>query len=144
MQSGCAAEYGGAIRVSPVADRAVIGDAEAVVRVERHTHGPRVYVLGHRVHEWHLGTVVVAIVLAGLFADVWRLSVWSGVALGVGGWMVVKDWHDLFPRRRDTAAWRVGLHRRFVPLRVVRYGDGLPNLAALVALAVGIVNFLQR
>ncbi|MGZ4422739.1 MAG: bifunctional lysylphosphatidylglycerol flippase/synthetase MprF [Gaiellaceae bacterium] len=112
-----------------------------MVRVERHTHGPRVYVLGHRVHEWHLGAVVVAIDLAGLFADVWRLSVWSGVALGVGGWMVVKDWHDLFPRRRDTAAWRVGLHRRFVPLRVVRYGDGLPNLAALVALAVGIVNF---
>ena len=111
------------------------------MRIERHTHGPRVYVLGRRVHEWHLGAVVVAIVVAGLLANAWRLSLWSGVALAVGAWMVVKDWHDLFPRRRDTAAWRVGLHRRFLPLRVVRHGDGLPNLAAFVALAVGIVNF---
>ena len=111
------------------------------MRIERHTHGPRVYVLGRRVHEWHLGTAVVGIVVAGLLANSWRLSLWSGVALAVGGWMVVKDWHDLFPGRRDTAGWRVGLHRRFLPLRVVRHGDGLPNLAAFIALAVGIVNF---
>lgn len=111
-----------------------------MIRLVRHTRGPRVFVFGRRVHEWHLGAAIASMVLAGLLADAWRLTVWSVAALGIAGWLVVKDWHDLFPHRRDTAAWRIGLHRRFVPLRAVRYGDGLPNLTAFVALAVGIVN----
>ena len=27
-------------------------------------------------------------------------------------WMMAKDWPDFFPSRRDTYAWRVGVHRR--------------------------------
>jgi len=26
--------------------------------------------------------------------------------------MMAKDWPDFFPSRRDTYAWRVGVHRR--------------------------------
>ncbi len=26
--------------------------------------------------------------------------------------MMIKDWPDFFPSRRDTYSWRVGLHRR--------------------------------
>jgi lysyl-tRNA synthetase class 2 len=111
-----------------------------MIRLVRHKHGPRVFVFGRRVHEWHLGVATAGVALIGLLADAWRLTVWSGAALGIAGWLVIKDWHDLFPHRRDTAAWRIGLHRRFMPLRAVRYGDGLPNLTAFVALVVGIVN----
>jgi lysyl-tRNA synthetase, class II len=114
-----------------------------VIRLERHTHGPRVYVVGHRVHEWQLGVAVVAAVAVGWLAGIWRLSPWSVVPLAIGAWMVAKDWRDLFPGRRDTGVWRIGLHRHFVPLRVVRSGDGLPNLAAFVALTVGIVNLVS-
>ena len=96
--------------------------------------------LGRRVHEWQLGAAIVGAVGAGVLARAWGMSRWSVLALAVGGWMVAKDWRDVLPHHRDTAAWRIGLHRRFVPLRVVRKGDGLPNLAAFVALAVGIVN----
>jgi lysyl-tRNA synthetase, class II len=114
-----------------------------VIRLERHSHGPRFYLLGRRVHEWHLGVLVVGVVLAGRLSDAWSFSLWSGVALAVGGWMIAKDWRDVFPGRRDTATWRIGLHRRFVPLRVVRYGDGLPTLAAFVALCLGVVNLVS-
>lgn len=114
-----------------------------MIRLERHSHGPRVHVFGRRVHEWHLGLVVVGVVLAGWGGGAWSLSLWTGLALAVGVWMVVKDWRDVFPRRRDTGAWRLGLHRRFVPLRVVRYGEGLPSLAAFLALAVGVVNLVS-
>ena len=30
----------------------------------------------------------------------------------VATWMMIKDWPDFFPSRRDTYSWRVGLHRR--------------------------------
>ena len=44
------------------------------------------------------------------------------------------------PSRRDTASWRIGLHRRTAPLRAIRRGEGLPSLAAAIAFAVGLVN----
>ena len=31
--------------------------------------------------------------------------------LAAGAWLVVKDWRDLFPGSRDTASWRLGIHR---------------------------------
>jgi lysyl-tRNA synthetase class 2 len=111
-----------------------------VIRLQRHSHGPRVFLFGRRVHEWHLGVAVVGVVVAGWLGGAWSLSTWTGLAIAVGAWMVAKDWRDVFPHRRDTAAWRVGLHRRFVPLRVVRYGEGLPSLAAVITLVLGIVN----
>ncbi|HET7745052.1 MAG TPA: phosphatidylglycerol lysyltransferase domain-containing protein [Gaiellaceae bacterium] len=111
-----------------------------MIRLERHSRGPRLYLFGRRVHEWHLGLVVIGVVVAGWLGGIWSISVWTGVALAVGAWMVVKDWRDVFPHLRDTAVWRFGLHRPFVPLRVLRYGDDLPSLVALVAFVVGVVN----
>src|SRR5262249_4268375 len=47
---------------------------------------------------------------------------------------------DLFPPLRDTASWRLLIHRVPAPLRERRRFERLPTLAAAVALAVGAVN----
>jgi lysyl-tRNA synthetase class 2 len=107
-----------------------------VIKLERHQLGPRVRVLGRRVHEWQLGIVVAilacALRLAGVVED-------AGTALLtlLACWLVVKDWRDLFPSRRDTAAWRPFVHTRVAALRDARRGDSLPGLAAAAA---GVVN----
>src|SRR4029453_7849657 len=41
-------------------------------------------------------------------------------AVVAGVWLVAKDWRDLFPARRDTAAWRLGLHVHVHPPPGVR------------------------
>jgi drug/metabolite transporter (DMT)-like permease len=56
------------------------------------------------------------------------------------GWLIAKDWRDIFPGLRDTASWRLWIHRLPAPLRTRRRFDRLPQLAAAVALAVGAVN----
>jgi lysyl-tRNA synthetase, class II len=99
-----------------------------------------VYVLGRRIHEWHLGAVLVAGVFAGLASDAWEPSLLAGVVGSVGLWLVLKDWRDLVPSRRDTAAWRIGVHRRTAPLRSIRRAEGLPAVAGAVAFSVGLVN----
>ncbi len=110
-----------------------------MIRLERHELGPRVRVLGRRVHEWQLGVGVAALGctlrMAGVVDD-------AGAALLAAGacWLVVKDWHDLFPSRRDTASWRPVLHKRVAALREARRGDGLPGLAAAAAAITGVVN----
>jgi lysyl-tRNA synthetase class 2 len=110
-----------------------------VIRLERHELGPRVRVLGRRVHEWQLGIGVLAagsaLRLAGVVDD-------AGAALVAAAacWLVVKDWHDLFPSRRDTASWRPVLHKRVAALRDARRGEGLPGLAAGAAAVTGVVN----
>jgi len=110
-----------------------------VIRLERHQLGPRVRVLGCRIHEWQLGVGVAALGaslrLAGVVDD-------AGAALLALGacWLVVKDWHDLFPSRRDTASWRPVIHKRVAALREARRGEGLPGLAAAAAAITGIVN----
>jgi lysyl-tRNA synthetase, class II len=114
-----------------------------VIRLHRHRHGPRVYVLGRRIHEWHLGLGLVALVLVGHAADAWELSVLPLIAVAAGGYLVLKDWRDIVPSKRDTSAWRLGLHRRAAPLRAMRRADGLPALAGAVAFAVGLVNLLS-
>jgi lysyl-tRNA synthetase, class II len=114
-----------------------------VIRLDRHRHGPRVYVLGRRVHEWQLGLGVLAFVLSGDVAGAWRLSLGPGLAVAAGSWLVLKDWRDLVPSKRDTSSWRLGLHRRAAPLRAIRRADGLPGLAAAAAFAVGLVNLLS-
>jgi hypothetical protein len=60
-----------------------------MVRIERHELGPRVHVLGRRVHEYQAGLAAVLL----------------------GGWLIVKDWPDLFPGTRDKASWRLGIHQ---------------------------------
>jgi lysyl-tRNA synthetase, class II len=111
-----------------------------VLRIDRHRLGPRVYVLGTRVHEWHLGTALLLALLAGALVDRVELSLATGIAALAGTWLVAKDWRDLSPSRRDTTEWRLGLHGRTAPLRTARRADPLPRLAALGALLAGLVN----
>jgi lysyl-tRNA synthetase class 2 len=108
-----------------------------MVRLERHPSGPRVHVLGRRIHEYHLGlaAAVIATTVGALGKD--RAALLLFVA---AGWLVAKDWRDLFPRFRDTAHWRLWIHRVPTPLRERRRFERLPSLAAAVALAVGAVN----
>jgi lysyl-tRNA synthetase class 2 len=115
-----------------------------VIELERHPRGPRLYVLRRRVHECHLGLALLAVVLAGWAASLWSMSLWSGAALVLAGWMIVKDWRDIVPSPlRDTGSWRLGIHGRFAPLRALRYADGLPGLAGAITFAIGIVNLLS-
>jgi hypothetical protein len=83
-----------------------------MVRVRRHPLGPRVYVAGMRVHECFAGLAATAAIAA---AEVTNHAGHRHVEAAVGvvaAWMMAKDWPDFFPSRRDTYAWRVGLHRR--------------------------------
>jgi lysyl-tRNA synthetase class 2 len=102
-----------------------------------------VYVLGQRIHEWQLGLAVLALVCTGRAAGVWHLSLLPLLGAAAGGYLVLKDWRDLVPSKRDTSSWRVGLHRRAAPLRAIRRADGLPALAATVAFGVGLINLLS-
>lgn len=79
-----------------------------MIRVERHELGPRVFVLGRRVHEYQAGIPLLALTPAASLAGSILCSL--GVAL-LGAWLVVKDWPDLFPATRDRASWRLGVHR---------------------------------
>ena len=110
-----------------------------MIRLERHELGPRVRVLGRRVHEWQLGLGVMALGavlrLAGIVDDAG-----AGLLAAAACWLVFKDWHDLFPSRRDTASWRPVLHKRVAVLREARRGDGVPGLAAAAAAITGVVN----
>jgi hypothetical protein len=86
-----------------------------VLRVERHSLGPRVYVLGLRVHECAFGLFVLAVFAAGFAAEMWGVTHRTEAAAAVGTWLVVKDWRDLFRSKRNTAAWSLLPHR--VPRR---------------------------
>jgi hypothetical protein len=78
--------------------------------IERHKLGPRVHVLGHRVHEYQCGFALLAaspVTLLESSPHIWALV----IAALAGLWLVVKDWPDLFPATRDKASWRLGVHR---------------------------------
>lgn len=112
-------------------------------RVERHVLGPRVYVLGVRVHDWHLGALVWVALVVGALAGKVHDGFTTTIAAAAGGWLIAKDWRDLTARRRDTSAWRLGLHRRPLPLRTFRPADPLPLLVALAAAAIGVVDLVS-
>ena len=82
-----------------------------MVRVERHELGPRVYVLGQRIHEVALGLAVLGLLLAMGMTDHWELTRRFDAAIAVGAWLVIKDWRDLFPSKRNTASWSLLPHR---------------------------------
>jgi hypothetical protein len=82
-----------------------------MLRLERHRLGPRLYVLGFRVHEFALGFAVLAALLAGGLAEAWELTRATLAAAAAGSWLVAKDWRDLFASKRNTAAWSVLPHR---------------------------------
>src|SRR5205823_13411225 len=120
---------------------AMVPKERVMLRIERHRLGPRVYVLGARVHEWQLGAaLLLALMCAALGHRVDRDGLSAVILLTAGLWLVAKDWRDLLPSQRDTAAWCVGLHARSAPLRNVRRAAALPKLAAFVAVAAGLVN----
>jgi lysyl-tRNA synthetase class 2 len=114
-----------------------------MIRLERHPHGPRVHVLGCRIHEWQLGLAIVLGLGATWLAHLWGDSVPGGLALAGGGYLILKDWRDLVPSQRDTCTWRLGLHRPAPPLRAIRRAEGLPGLAASAAVVIGLVNLLS-
>src|SRR5262249_1949620 len=91
-------------------------------------------------HEWHLGVALIVGAMIGIVLDAWDVSPFAGVIGAAGVWLVLKDWRDIVPSMRDTAAWRFGLHRRTAPLRAIRRAEGLPPAAGAVAFAVGLVN----
>lgn len=109
-----------------------------VVRVERNALGPRLYVLGWRVHECYLGLLMAVGSAASALMQLGMIPVAALGALGI--WLIAKDWRDLHPATRDTAAWSMGRHRlpgspAPRPLR-----DRVPTLAAATSAAVGLIN----
>jgi lysyl-tRNA synthetase, class II len=111
------------------------------VRLERHRLGPRVFVLGVRVHEWHLGLAVAAAYAAAVRLGILHVRYGAALVLPLTGlWLIAKDWRDLFRSQRDTASWQLGLHRRVPPLRPVRRFDSLPALTAALALLAAVAN----
>ncbi len=108
-----------------------------MIRIERHALGPRCFVLGRRLHEWHVGAALLAFALLATAAD----AVLRGATLAVlGTWLVVKDYNDLLPSRRNTTAWSLGFHRRPLALRARHRAAGLPRLLAALTLIAGAIN----
>src|SRR6478609_6930045 len=89
-------------------------DDTPMIRVERHALGPRCFILGRRLHEWHVGVVLLVCCLLATAADAFLRA---GVLAVVGAWLLAKDYNDLLPSRRDTTAWSLGVHRRPLALR---------------------------
>src|SRR6266550_8479600 len=112
-------------------------------RVERHPLGPRVYFFGARWHDWHLGLAVLVALAAGTLAGLVHDGFPAALALLAGLWLIAKDWRDLSSHRRDTAAWRLGLHRHPHPLRRFRKADPLPVLTALAAATIATVDLVS-
>ncbi|HEY2939088.1 MAG TPA: phosphatidylglycerol lysyltransferase domain-containing protein [Gaiellaceae bacterium] len=111
-----------------------------MLRIVRHQLGPRVFVLGMRIHEWHLGAaILIALAVAGALERIHE-NLTTGAVAFAGLWLIAKDWHDLVPSSRDTTFWRLGLHLRPTPLRVLRRADPLPQVAALAAGLAALVN----
>ena len=114
-----------------------------MLRLERHELGPRVYVLRRRIHEYHLGLGILALLSLGAVLGAVTLDEGTVLAALAAAWLIVKDWRDLIPSQRDTAAWRLGRHRRPTPLRALRRADFVPALAALAAFVAGLVTLIS-
>jgi lysyl-tRNA synthetase class 2 len=114
-----------------------------MIRVQRHALGPRVFVAGRRVHEWHLGAVILLVLGVAGWSDWVTGGVGPYLAAAVGGWLVAKDWRDLTPSGRDTAAWRVGFHRRPTFVHAPRRGDWVPTVAACMVAATAVASLLS-
>lgn len=82
-----------------------------MLKLERHELGPRVYVLGQRIHEFALGFAILAVLLALGLTDHAELTRRFEAATAFGSWLVIKDWRDLFPSKRNTASWSLLPHR---------------------------------
>ena len=99
--------------------------------------------LGRRLHECHLGVAILSTLLAGWAAGLFVLEPVFDVVAALGLWLLIKDWRDLSPRTRDTATWRLGIHRRALALRAARRADSLPRVLAGATALVGVVNIVS-
>jgi lysyl-tRNA synthetase class 2 len=110
-----------------------------VIRLVRHPLGPRLLILGRRIHEWHAGVVLLLAGLGASALDVtfpWHMRAGT---IAIGFWLVAKDWRDMTPGGRDTAAWSMWLHPRANPLRAHRRAAWVaPVLGTLVAVTASI------
>jgi lysyl-tRNA synthetase class 2 len=111
--------------------------------VERHELGPRIYFLGVRWHEWHLGSLVLGALGIGIAAGAVHDALPTILAAAVGFWLIAKDWRDVFRRQRDTAAWRLGLHRPPLPLRSLSRAEPMPLLVSGGVAVFALVNLLS-
>ena len=113
--------------------------ARCLIRLVRHPLGPRLLILGRRIHEWHAGLVLLVTALAASVLEVtfpWHIRAGT---IAVGTWLVAKDWRDMTPGGRDTAAWSMWLHPRPCPLRAHRRAAWVaPVLGTLVAMTASI------
>jgi lysyl-tRNA synthetase class 2 len=119
-----------------------VGSPRRLVVLERHPLGPRVHILGVRVHEWHLGVGILALLVGCLLTDLLDRGPVVYLLTAVGVWAISKDWRDITPARRDTAAWRLGLHRPPRPLAATSRA-WMPSVAALVTFIVGLANLVS-
>ena len=108
-------------------------------RLVRHPLGPRVLILGRRIHEWHFGLALLVTALAASvleFTFPWHIRAGT---IAIGSWLVAKDWRDMTPGGRDTAAWSMWLHPRPCALRSRRRAAWVaPVLGTLVAVIASI------
>jgi lysyl-tRNA synthetase, class II len=110
-----------------------------VAEIERHALGPRLFVLGRRVHEWHLGLLGLACAAALAAAGV-AGGLPLAALIGAAVWLAVKDWRDVHPATRDTAAWGLGVHRVPGAPPPVALTERVPLLAGIATAAVGALN----
>lgn len=114
-----------------------------MIRVEEHPYGPRVYVLGQRVHEVALGLAVLGVIAALVVGRLVNVGDELIPFVAFGLWLVWKDWRDLVPRWRNTSHHRrLGLHRpagracRPAAPRIAAAGTLTIALAEVIALVV--------
>ncbi len=112
-------------------------------RLELHELGPRVYVFDRRIHEYQLGIAFLVAALVARLTGLLPAAPWGLVLFAVGAWLFVKDWRDVFASSRDTACWRLGVHRTKAALQRMRRGERLPLLAAVCAAGLGLVNIVS-
>lgn len=114
----------------------------SLLRLERHQLGPRLHVLGGRVHEWHAG-LAITVTAAALLLSHAVSTTGAAITAVFGGYLVAKDWRDLLPGTRDTGAWSLGLHRPPRPLRATHRAPWLPALSGWLVGAVGAINVVS-
>ncbi|MEZ5079843.1 MAG: phosphatidylglycerol lysyltransferase domain-containing protein [Thermoleophilia bacterium] len=112
-----------------------------LVTLQRHPLGPRLYLLGRRIHEYMVGLALMLIAVGATIGDRGLPSHGGSVLAVGGGWLFVKDWNDLVPSRRDTTCWTWTIHRR-PAARGTGGGAAVPWLMSLAAGLTGLVLLL--
>ena len=112
-----------------------------MLKVERHRLGPRVYVLGRRIHEWHLGLAVLAGDAVAACCTRWACSRSRNRAgrhladrEGLGRPHAERTRHDCLAARPPPAA---------VATPPVATLDDVPAIAAVAVAVVALVDLVS-